>query len=72
MYNRKIIERYKPIGDGLVVTQLDTCLNYGSLFNIGRTYGDLPFKFYGTGELIPEDLEAATSERILAGIFQIK
>ncbi len=71
-YNRKVVERYSSISDGLIVTQLDLCLNYGSLFNIGEEYEQLPFKFFGTGEVIPEDLEAATSERVLAGMFQLK
>jgi len=45
-------------------------LSYGALYNISEEYPELPFKFYGTGEVIPDDLEAATAERILAGIFQ--
>ncbi len=71
-YNKKIIERYTSLSDGLIVTKLDLCLDYGSLFNIGEKYRQLPFKFFGTGEVIPEDIEAATAERILSGIFQLK
>ena len=71
-YNRKMIERYASLSDGLIVTKLDLCFDYGSLFNIGERYKQLPFKFFGTGEIIPEDIESATVERILSGIFQIK
>jgi flagellar biosynthesis protein FlhF len=70
LYNKKVANRYKSLADGSVVTNLDLCLNYGALYNISEEYPELPFKFYGTGEVIPDDLEAATAERILAGIFQ--
>ena len=70
LYNKKVANRYKTLADGSVVTNLDLCLNYGALYNISEEYPELPFKFYGTGEVIPDDLEAATAERILAGIFQ--
>ena len=70
-YNRRIIERYKSIAEGIIVTKLDLCLDYGSLFNIGREYRELPFKFFTTGEIIPENLEPASAERILSGIFKL-
>ncbi|TNE95234.1 MAG: hypothetical protein EP326_15575 [Deltaproteobacteria bacterium] len=70
LYNKKVANRYKSLADGSVVTNLDLCLNYGALYNISEEFPELPFKFYGTGEVIPDDLEAATAERILAGIFQ--
>jgi len=70
IYNRKITSRYSAVGDGIVISNLDLCLNFGALFNIAEESQNLPFKFYGTGEVVPDDLEAATSERILAGIFQ--
>ncbi|MCO4792737.1 MAG: hypothetical protein KC493_03435 [Bacteriovoracaceae bacterium] len=70
LYNKKVANRYKSLADGMVITCLDLCLNYGALFNISEEFHELPFKFYGTGEVIPDDLEAATAERILAGIFQ--
>ncbi len=71
-YNRKIIERYAALSNGLIITKLDLCFDYGNLFNIGEAYKQLPFKFFGTGETIPEDIESATVERILSGIFQLK
>jgi flagellar biosynthesis protein FlhF len=71
LYNRRVMNRYAKLSDGLVVSNLDLCLNFGALFNLGLLENRLPFKFYGTGETIPDDIEAATAERILAGLFQI-
>lgn len=71
LYNRKVVSRYHGLSNGLVVSNLDLCLNFGALFNIAEEFQTLPFKFYGTGEVVPDDLEAATGERILAGIFQL-
>lgn len=71
-YNRKILTRYKDYMDGITVAHLDLCLNFGSLFNLAINYPEIPFKFFGTGELIPEDIEAASPERILAGLFKFE
>ncbi|PIK14911.1 hypothetical protein [Halobacteriovorax sp. JY17] len=70
IYNRKVVSRYKGLANGIVISNLDLCLNFGALFNISEENTDLPLKFYGTGEVVPDDLEAATAERLLAGIFQ--
>jgi flagellar biosynthesis GTPase FlhF len=70
LYNRKVLGTYRRLSDGVVVSHLDACLNFGSLFNITQDIKDLPYKFFGTGEVVPDDLEAATAERILAGIFK--
>ncbi|WP_044557222.1 flagellar biosynthesis protein FlhF [Halobacteriovorax marinus] len=70
IYNRKVVSRYKSLANGIVISNLDLCLNFGALFNITEENSDLPLKFYGTGEVVPDDLEAATAERLLAGIFQ--
>ena len=72
LYNRKMVAAYGKIADGIVVNNLDICLDFGSLFNIACKYNELPFKFFGTGETIPDDMEAATAERILANIFRLK
>ena len=70
LYNRKVLGTYRSLSDGVVVSHLDACLNFGSLFNITQDIKDLPYKFFGTGEVVPDDLEPATAERILAGIFK--
>jgi flagellar biosynthesis GTPase FlhF len=71
LYNRKVLNRYTTLANGMVVTHLDQCLNFGSLFNLAIDFNQLPYKFFGTGQVVPDDLEAATAERILAGIFQL-
>jgi flagellar biosynthesis protein FlhF len=71
LYNRKVLNRYASLANGMVVTHLDQCLNFGALFNLAIDFDTLPYKFFGTGEVVPDDLEAATAERILAGIFQL-
>lgn len=69
-YNKKIINKYKFLTDGISVSMMDLCLNFGSIFNLCEL--KIPFIFFGTGKLIPDDLESSTSERVLSGIFQIK
>ena len=49
---------------------MDLCTNFGTVFNLSEF--QVPFVFFGTGKVIPDDLESSTSERILSGIFQIK
>lgn len=71
MYNRKVLNKYAKLAGGMVFTHLDQCLNFGTLFNLTIDFNTLPYKFFGTGEIVPDDLEAATAERILAGIFQL-
>ncbi len=71
IYNRKVTSTYESLADGLIITHLDLCLNYGALFNICEEYPGLPLKFFGTGEVVPEDIESATGERILAGMFKL-
>lgn len=71
VYNRKVLNKYKSLADGMVVSGIDMCLNFGSLFNIFETFGKVPVKFFGTGEVIPDDIESATAERVLAGLFEL-
>ncbi len=71
IYNKRILSRYNQLSDGIIVTNLDLCLNYGSVFNIAYNFRNTPLKFFGTGDVIPDDIEAATGERIIAGLFQL-
>ena len=71
IYNRRVVSTYQNLSDGLIITNIDLCLNYGALFNICEEFPNLPLKFFGTGEVIPEDIESATGERILAGMFNL-
>jgi flagellar biosynthesis protein FlhF len=70
LYNRKILSKYKEYANGVIISYVDQCLNFGALVNIHFASSQLPFKFFGTGQAVPDDIEAATSERILAGMFE--
>ncbi len=70
LYNRKIIARYKEIVDGVIISHVDLCMNFGALFNIHKAHNKLPLKFFGTGPVVPDDIEGATAERLMAGLFQ--
>jgi len=72
IYNFRVLNMLRQLAKGIIVTHLDLCLNFGSLFNISERFKDLPLMFFTTGNLIPDDIERATSERILDGIFQFK
>lgn len=71
LYNRKILSKYQELANGVIITYIDQCMDYGALVNAHYEFQKLPLKFYGTGPVIPEDIEAATAERILAGMFQL-
>lgn len=70
LYNRKIIARYKEITDGVIISHVDLCMNFGALFNVHKAHNKLPLKFFGTGPVVPDDIEGATAERLMAGLFQ--
>ncbi len=70
-YNMRMLEKYRVISDGIVITNLDNCLDYGALFNLAIKAQGIPYKFYGTGRNIPDDVESATPERLIAGIFKL-
>jgi hypothetical protein len=72
LYNRKILARYKDLADGLIISHVDLCLNFGALFNVHRAHNKVPLKFFGTGPVVPDDIESATAERIMAGLFQLE
>jgi flagellar biosynthesis protein FlhF len=48
---------------GLIVTKLDESSSYGSIYNVSQR-AKLPLTYFTTGQKIPEDIEAATSERL--------
>jgi flagellar biosynthesis GTPase FlhF len=70
LYNRKIIARYKDMVDGVIISHVDLCMNFGALFNVHKAHNKLPLKFFGTGPVVPDDIEGATAERLMAGLFQ--
>ncbi len=70
LYNRKIIARYKDIVDGVIISHVDLCMNFGALYNVHKSHNKLPLKFFGTGPVVPDDIESATAERLMSGLFQ--
>jgi len=71
VYNRKILSKYNQFSNGVIISYVDQCLNFGSLVNLNHEFHEKPLKFFGTGPTVPDDIEAATCERILAGMFQL-
>jgi flagellar biosynthesis GTPase FlhF len=71
IYNKSIVTRYGQMANGLVLNMLDLCLDYGPIFNISLSNSHLPMVFFGTGTTVPDDIESATKERILAGMFKL-
>lgn len=71
IYNRKILSKYKEFSNGVIISNVDQCMSFGALLNVHLAFDNIPLKFFGTGPVIPEDIEAATSERILASMFQL-
>lgn len=59
-----IIRRYKDVKvDRLLFTKLDETTTYGGIFNAVIASGK-PVSYLTTGQSVPEDIEAATSERV--------
>ena len=71
IYNRKILTKYNKFSDGVIISYIDQCLSFGQLVNVHNEFSEKPLKFFGTGPVVPDDIEAATAERILAGMFQL-
>lgn len=70
-FNGKILAKYKSLASGVIITHVDMCLDFGSILNLHLENSELPLKFFGTGPTVPEDIEAATSERIVASLFKL-
>lgn len=72
LYNKLVQGRYRTLAQGIVLSHLDLCLDFGSLFNLVEDAKGLPYKYFGTGSVVPNDIEEASAERVLAGIFQFE
>ncbi len=67
-----IIRRYKDMKvDRLLFTKLDETTTYGGIFNALIASGK-PVSYFTTGQSVPEDIEAATSERVADLILSCK
>jgi flagellar biosynthesis protein FlhF len=71
IFNRRIIAKYKLLADGIIINHVDLCMSFGSLINVHCHTPDLPFVFFGTGKSAPKDIEHATSERLVSGLFKL-
>jgi flagellar biosynthesis protein FlhF len=71
VYNRKILSKYKDFSKGIIMTYMDQTLSFGSLINVQYAFNNKPFMFFSNGAVIPEDIEAATSERLIASMFEL-
>ena len=55
--------------DGLLMTYLDEVPGWGEMYNISIEKG-IPYTYFSCGQRVPEDLEVATKERVIEGIFR--
>lgn len=60
-----MMNQFSPLQcQSLIMTKLDESVSFGSLFN--ATYvSRLPLSYFTTGQMVPEDFEAASKERVL-------
>ena len=60
-----MINQFSPLQcQSLIMTKLDESVSFGSLFN--ATYvSQLPLSYFTTGQMVPEDFEVASKERVL-------
>jgi flagellar biosynthesis protein FlhF len=66
---KDILEKYKNVNiSRLLFTKLDECITFGSILNqLYRT--KIPVSYFTDGTKIPEDIEAATIEKLTSMIF---
>jgi flagellar biosynthesis protein FlhF len=69
-YNLYITNKYNKLIDNLIFTFLDSCLDWGAIFNVSYIH-NRPISYFGTGEYIPKDIEIATKERLISNLFQL-
>lgn len=55
---------------GLVLSKLDEANLYGAIYNVAQK-AKLPLAYFTTGQRVPEDIEEATRERVVALIMNI-
>ncbi|MEE9232974.1 MAG: hypothetical protein V3U07_05925, partial [Nitrospirales bacterium] len=61
----EVIRRYQSVPiHKVIVTKLDEMSSYGGLYNVLSQTG-LPVSYLSSGQRVPEDLEVATSQRLV-------
>ncbi|MCL4294704.1 MAG: hypothetical protein KJ077_03210 [Anaerolineae bacterium] len=62
---RQTVESFRPLSiDGLIFTKLDETASLGPAYTLACETG-LPLSYFTTGQRIPEDIEAATADRLV-------
>ena len=66
---QEALKQFSLLGvDRVLFTKMDEGMNFGSLFNFSlRTR--IPFSYFTTGQRVPEDIEAATKDKVIKLIF---
>jgi flagellar biosynthesis protein FlhF len=65
------VERFKGLApESVVFTKLDETNAFGTLLGTALR-GQLPLSYFTTGQRVPEDIEVATSERIVDLILNV-
>jgi len=64
-----LLSAYRPLGyNRLVAAKVDEALDASGLLELGATAG-APLSYLTTGQLVPDDLEEATPEQVLAALM---
>jgi len=68
------IHRFSSTGvtrpTGIIVTKLDEATIYGGLYNVSQR-SKLPLLYFTTGQKVPEDVEPASGERLVALVMDL-
>jgi flagellar biosynthesis protein FlhF len=66
----EVLRAFKPVGvSELVITKMDECVGHGSMLNAHLRTG-YPLTYFTTGQRVPEDIEAASAERLVRLVLE--
>ena len=66
----EVLRAFKPVGvSELTITKMDECVGHGSMLNAHLRTG-YPLTYYTTGQRVPEDIEAASAERLVRLVLE--
>ena len=66
----EVLRAFKPVGvSELTITKMDECVGHGSMLNAHLRTGH-PLTYYTTGQRVPEDIEAASAERLVRLVLE--
>ena len=65
------VKNYRILGPkSLIFTKLDESWGFGEILNTA-VFSKLPLSYFTTGQKVPEDLEAATKERVIERLLRL-